>query len=124
MAGANGDDAPGGTATVVWALLGLVAGAALTGKIIVSTGIPVDRPLPFQETVLLLVTFIGPMLLLSSVSNQLAKEADRGSISWATYWTTMAGITVSGLALIGVTSIDDLITIFREWDALDDRPGS
>ncbi|SFY43248.1 hypothetical protein OH786_00380 [Streptomyces atratus] len=109
------------TATVIWIFLGIIAGVALLAKVIVSEDIPTGEPLPLKETALLLSLFLGPIFLFAGISNQLSKEAKRGNISWATYWTTMASITVTAFTLLGIASIDDFMELINAWRVHDER---
>ncbi|MEV6976262.1 hypothetical protein [Kitasatospora sp. NPDC093806] len=105
-------------AAIIWYILGLFAGLFLMGKISVSRGLS-GKPMSTTTSLLVVALFLAPMFLLGSISKHLSSEASKGNISWATYWTTMFGITISMLALLGITGIDDVIELFKTWSAQD-----
>ncbi|MFK0258675.1 hypothetical protein [Streptomyces sp. NPDC090445] len=119
----DGDGNSGGNggepdAAAIWYILGLIAGVFLVGKVVVSQDLSGDTTSTVQN-LLLVALFLAPMFLLGGISKHLSREAARGKISWETYWTTMVGITVPVLALLGITSIDDVLDLANAWSAHD-----
>jgi len=103
---------PSESLDVMWAVPGGAAGLAAFVKILNGTNLR-ETPLLMEAGAFGGLT-AGGGALFWHISERLREEVRRGVISYATYWTTMFGITVAVFALLGVTSIDGLLALRRE----------
>ncbi|MGO1025775.1 hypothetical protein ACTOXX_34945 [Streptomyces rubiginosohelvolus] len=102
----------GNDADVVWATVGLVVGGALNAKVFSAMG-AMDRDLAPVEILLLVALLVAPMIGLMTLAKHLHADVVAEKSTKATYWTAMIGISVTSLALVGITSIDDLIALAK-----------
>ncbi|MER5356142.1 hypothetical protein ABT093_38215 [Kitasatospora sp. NPDC002551] len=108
-------------ATLLWLLLGFVAGFALSTKVVIALEIPLGEQSTLNERLLIVALFVGPAFLLVSISNHLERWAARGNFSWARYWTAMFSVAVTVLTLLGMNSVDDLIALADAWKAYNEQ---
>ncbi|MFJ9924151.1 hypothetical protein ACIRSF_33195 [Streptomyces rubiginosohelvolus] len=106
------DGNEGNDVDVVWAAVGFVVGGALTVKVFSAMG-AMERDLAPVEILLLLALLLAPMIGLMTLAKHLHADVVAEKSTKATYWTTMIGISVTSLALVGITSIDDLIAMAK-----------
>ncbi|WP_097983000.1 hypothetical protein [Streptomyces sp. f150] len=106
------DNDEGTDADVIWAAVGVMAGGALTVKVFSAMG-AMERDLAPVETLLFLALFLAPIIGLMIISKHLHADVIAEKSTKATYWTTMIGISVTSLTLVGITSIDDLIAMAK-----------
>ncbi|WP_327108663.1 hypothetical protein [Nonomuraea glycinis] len=113
----NGDgrnkSKPGESLFAIWGAIGFVIGASLAAKYVYSIGYTTDDDLPWPQGIIMVSLFIGPTFLLGWIAEQLSKEVLSGNSTWATYWTTMVGITVPALAVAGITTFEDVLDLFN-----------
>lgn len=101
----------------IWGFLGLAAGLAAGLKFMSALGFDGDDEIPSGSLipigVVTLALTLGPMMISSSISERLRNEVKRGRISYATYWTTLIGITGAVFSLLGIVNIDEYIEMWR-----------
>ncbi|KUJ69704.1 hypothetical protein ACZ90_10095 [Streptomyces albus subsp. albus] len=96
----------------------MVVGAVLAAKVLTAMGVRESDSVSLEEGAFGLALLMGPACLLGTVAKYLRNDIVAGKCTTATYWTTMVGLSVTALALVGVTSVDDLIVLasrFHEW---------
>ncbi|KUN17661.1 hypothetical protein AQJ11_38040 [Streptomyces corchorusii] len=98
---------------LVWCLIALVVGGVLAFKVLYAMGVRENEELSLKEIVIGLALLMGPVFILRTAADHLYKDVKTGKITIATYWTTIGGICVAALSLVGVTSIDDLIGLIK-----------
>ncbi|MFF9150479.1 hypothetical protein ACF1BN_37135 [Streptomyces sp. NPDC014861] len=96
---------------VVWGLAGFTAGAGLVLKVVNAMGIQEGDDLTATQILIMIVLLIAPIWVLMTIAERLSAEVTAGKSTEATYWTTMTGLSVTALALVGITSIDDLLAL-------------
>ncbi|MFD8079170.1 hypothetical protein ACFV3E_41830 [Streptomyces sp. NPDC059718] len=115
MADDNGDQSRVSSSEglpLLWAIIGFVVGGVLAFKVLSAMGVW-GKPLSIVEGLICVVLFLGPFAAIMIISEHLWDDVKAGKSTNATYWTTMVGISVAALALVGVTSIDDLIGLAK-----------
>lgn len=105
------DNRSGPDGDLVWGILGTLAGGVLAYKVLSAMGVREGDHLSLEEIVIGLSLLLGPAWALMTAAEHLSKDVAAGKTTAATYWTTMAGLTVTALTLVGVTSIDDLLAL-------------
>ncbi|MCP8706949.1 hypothetical protein IGB19_03700 [Streptomyces sp. AC04842] len=91
----------------------MVVGGVLAFKVLSAMGVRENEDLTLVEITTAVALLFGPVYVLTTAGKQLSKDVEVGKSTNATYWTTMAGLSVSALTLAGVTSIDDLIGLIK-----------
>ncbi|MEU1940598.1 hypothetical protein ACH49O_40825 [Streptomyces coeruleorubidus] len=103
----------------IWGFLGLAAGLAACLKLVYAFGLDGDDEVPsgslIPVAVLALALTVGPMIISRSISERLRGEVKRGKISYATYWTTLIGITGAVFSLLGIVNIDEYIEVWKNF---------
>jgi hypothetical protein len=103
----------------IWGFLGLAAGLATCLKLVYVFGLDGDDEVPsgslIPVAVLALALTLGPMIISRSISERLRSEVKRGKISYATYWTTLIGITGAVFSLLGIVNIDEYIEVWKNF---------
>ncbi|MYS34246.1 hypothetical protein GT025_08900 [Streptomyces sp. SID4920] len=94
---------------LVWAVMSLLVGGVLAFKVLSAMGVREGEHLSPKELLIMLVLGLVPFWTIATAAEHLRKDVGTGKITFATYWTTIGGICVAALALVGVTSIDDLV---------------
>ncbi|WP_314614675.1 hypothetical protein [Streptomyces stackebrandtii] len=114
MADENGEqDQENSSDGWLWAIIGLVVGGVLAIKVLSAMGAREGNPPSLMELLIALALFLGPFYAMTTAAEHLRDDVKAGKSTNATYWTTMVGISVAALALVGVTSIDDLIGLAK-----------
>ncbi|MFJ9924335.1 hypothetical protein ACIRSF_34185 [Streptomyces rubiginosohelvolus] len=101
--------------TALWAVVGLLVGFVLAIKVLSAMGV-FGNPLSAVESLIFVALILAPMIGLTTLAKHLHADVVAGKSTKATYWTTMIGISVTSLALAGITSIDDLIAMAEAMD--------
>ncbi|MEV4290857.1 hypothetical protein AB0K40_35560 [Nonomuraea bangladeshensis] len=114
----NGDGGnkskPGESLFIFWGALGFIIGASLAAKYVHSIGYTTDDDLPWwPQGIIMIFLFFGPTFLLGWIAEQLSEEVLSGNSTWATYWTTMVGITVPALTVAGIATFEDVLDLFN-----------
>ncbi|MFD8010738.1 hypothetical protein [Streptomyces sp. NPDC058955] len=107
------DNRSGPDGDVIWGVLGLLAGGVLAFKVLSAMGVREGDRLTLEEIAIGLALFLGPFWALMTAAEHLSKDVAAGRTTAATYWTTMAGLSVTALTLVGITSVDDLLALAR-----------
>ncbi|MFG2331021.1 hypothetical protein ACGFMM_15500 [Streptomyces sp. NPDC048604] len=98
---------------ILFGVIGLVVGAVLAAKVLSAMGLREGEKPSLPEIAIGLALFLAPFYALTEAAQHLRSDVEAGKSTNATYWTTMVGLSVSALALVGVTSIDDLISLAK-----------
>ncbi|MGN3953506.1 hypothetical protein ACGV4K_00080 [Streptomyces sp. WAC8370] len=93
--------------------MSLLVGGVLAFKVLSAMGVREGDDMSPTEIVIMLALGLGPFWIIATAAEHLRKDVATGKITFATYWTTIGGICVAALALVGVTSIDDLVGLVR-----------
>ena len=88
-----------------------MVGAGLAFKVISAMGVQEGEDLTVTEILIMGVLLIAPIWVLMTIAERLSAEVTAGKSTEATYWTTMTGLSVTALALVGITSIDNLLAL-------------
>ena len=97
----------------IWGTVGVVVGGVLAFKVLSAMGVRENEDLTLVEITTTVALLFGPVYVLTTAGKHLRKDVEVGKSTNATYWTTMAGLSISALTLAGVTSIDDLIGLIK-----------
>ncbi|BCL20627.1 hypothetical protein ACPCBX_31605 [Streptomyces tuirus] len=95
----------------LWIFLGFAAGMILVVKAGPATGIPAGEPLSPILIAIAVGVMLAPSVLLFLASDKLAEEVRQGKLSVSSYWMTMVSIIVTAFALLGISSIGDLVSM-------------
>ncbi|MFF7366108.1 hypothetical protein, partial [Streptomyces sp. NPDC008125] len=105
----NEDKGPESSAPGAWGVLGFAVGAILWVRYAKAISWwDADHVATLEEVVITLFILFFPVFPLHEIGKQLAREVEKGHSTWATFWATTVSVSVAVLALLGVTSIDDL----------------
>ncbi|MFB7899234.1 hypothetical protein ACFC1B_23210 [Streptomyces xiamenensis] len=110
---ANDEEVKEGPELIIWAALGFTVGIVLSVNYAQALGFDADDKLPAMQVFIVAALLLGPLAGFLMIGTQLRQEVERGKITWATYWTTVFGISATVLALLGITGVDDL---FEVWE--------
>ncbi|MEU5896814.1 MULTISPECIES: hypothetical protein [unclassified Streptomyces] len=97
----------------IWGLIGVVVGGVLAFKVLSAMGVRENEDLTLMEIATGVALLFAPVYVLTRAGEHLRKDVEAGKSTTATYWTTMAGLSISALTLAGVTSIDDLLGLIK-----------
>lgn len=96
----------------LWGAVGGLVGFVLAAKVLSAMG-AWGNPLSVVECLILVVLVLAPLIGLVTIARHLHADVVAGKSTKATYWTAMIGISVTALALAGITSIDDIIAMSK-----------
>ncbi len=96
----------------LWGAVGGLVGLVLAAKVLSAMG-AWGNPLSWTESLILAVLVLAPLAGLVTIARHLHADVVAGKSTKATYWTAMIGISVTALALAGITSVDDLIAMAK-----------
>ncbi|MFD8474301.1 hypothetical protein ACH4NR_32330 [Streptomyces globisporus] len=96
----------------LWGAVGGLVGFVLAAKVLSAMG-AWGNPLSVVECLILAVLVLAPLIGLVTIARHLHADVVAGKSTKATYWTAMIGISVTALALAGITSIDDIIAMAK-----------
>ncbi|MGQ4487075.1 hypothetical protein LRE75_20710 [Streptomyces sp. 372A] len=105
-----------GILLLVWLIVGVTVGAALSLKYVQSIGYGPEDTLPWSKGVVMLLCFAGPPTLSFFIGDKLHTEIRRGKTTWSTYWVTLSTLAVAAFTFVGISDVEDL---FQVWEMFD-----